>query len=71
VAAMDGEGERAATLLGAAGASWAQVANADRTHRGDVDAVTAAVRAALGDEAFDRDVAAGAAAGPDEVLGHR
>ena len=63
VAATDGDGERAARLLGAAGTSWEQVANADPTHRGDVDAVAAVARRALGDEPFERAVAAGAAGG--------
>jgi predicted ATPase/DNA-binding SARP family transcriptional activator len=69
-AAAHGEGERAAALLGAARAAWSQVANAEPTHRGDIDAVAAVARAALGDEAFERAIAAGAAAGAAEVLVH-
>ena len=68
VAAGDGEHGRAATLLGAAGASWARVPDAIRTHRADIDAVGAAVRAELGDERFERAIEAGAAAGPVGVL---
>ena len=68
VAARDGEHARAAMLLGAAGASWAIVPDAIPTHRADIDAVGAVVRAELGDESFDRAFAAGAAAGPVGVL---
>ncbi len=71
MAALDGEHERAAALLGAAGSSWATVPDAIPTHRADVDAVGAAVRAALGDEDFEHAVAAGVAAGPAGVLADR
>ncbi|WP_246631911.1 ATP-binding protein [Pseudonocardia nigra] len=68
-AAMAGEHERAARLLGAASAAREAVgAPLPAAERGDVDRIATAARAALGEEAFAAAFAAGAASPLEDVV---